>query len=127
MDISTKKIKKNAFRVTKERGLTASRIRIPGGYLPVEHFDAIKEIAQTYGNGSVHITTRQGFEIPGIRMENIDRVNKLIQPIIDGLSINQHQRDAGYTSAGTRNIAACIGNRVCPYANYDTTTFAKII
>ena len=26
MDINTKKIKKNAFRVTKERGITASRV-----------------------------------------------------------------------------------------------------
>ena len=127
MDINTKKIKKNAFRVTKARGKTASRIRVPGGHLPVEYLDAIKEIAQTFGNGTIHFTTRQGLEIPGIGMENIDKVNKLLQPIIDGLSINQHQRDAGYTSAGTRNIAACIGNRVCPYANYDTTRFAQRI
>ena len=127
MDVNTKKVKKNAFRITKVRGLTASRIRVPGGHLPVEHFDAIKEIAQTYGNGTVHITTRQGFEIPGIKMQDIDKVNKQIQTIIDGLAINQHQRDAGYTSAGTRNIAGCIGNRVCPYANYDTTVVAKRI
>ena len=30
MDINTKVLKKNAFRITKERGLTASRIRVPG-------------------------------------------------------------------------------------------------
>ena len=30
MDINTKILKKNAFRVTKERGMTASRIRVPG-------------------------------------------------------------------------------------------------
>ena len=29
MDINTKILKKNAFRVTKERGMTASRIRVP--------------------------------------------------------------------------------------------------
>ena len=33
MDVNTKNIKKNAFRVTKERGLTASRVRVPGGHL----------------------------------------------------------------------------------------------
>ena len=33
MDINTAKLKKNAFRVTKERGLTASRVRVPGGHL----------------------------------------------------------------------------------------------
>ena len=127
MDINTKKLKKNAFRVTKVRGLSASRIRIPGGYLPVRHFDEIKEIAEKFGNGTVHLTTRQGIEIPGIKMESIGEVNKLLQPIIEGLLINQQQKGAGYTSAGTRNIAACIGNNVCPYANYNTTKFARTI
>ncbi|MCL2578763.1 MAG: sulfite reductase subunit C [Oscillospiraceae bacterium] len=127
MDLNTKKIKKNAFRVTKVRGQTASRIRVPGGYLPAEHLAAIQEIAEQYGNGSVHLTTRQGFEIPGIDMKNIDAVNKLLQPIIEGLKINQHDPGKGYTSAGTRNIAACIGNNVCPYANYNSTGFAKRI
>ena len=33
MDMNTAKLKKNAFRVTQERGKTASRIRIPGGHM----------------------------------------------------------------------------------------------
>ena len=66
MDINTKKIKKNAFRVTKERGITASRVRVPGGHLDAQFLSMIQEIAQTYGNGTVHLTSRQGFEIPGI-------------------------------------------------------------
>lgn len=127
MDINVKKLKKNAFRVTKKRGLTASRIRIPGGYLNAEFLSIIQDIANKYGNGTVHITTRQGFEIPDIKMEYIDEVNKLIQPIISGLGINQDKENAGYTSSGTRNVASCIGNNVCPYANYNTTNFAKRI
>jgi len=127
MDINVKKLKKNAFRITKVRGITASRIRVPGGHLPVKFFDTIKGIAEKYGNGSVHITTRQGFEIPEIKMEDIPKVNELIQPIIEGLAINQQEKGAGYTSSGTRNVASCIGNKVCLYANYDTTVFAKKI
>ncbi len=30
MDRNTKALQKNAFRVTKERGLTVSRVRVPG-------------------------------------------------------------------------------------------------
>ncbi|OON98141.1 MAG: hypothetical protein ATN32_04835 [Candidatus Epulonipiscium fishelsonii] len=48
MDINTKKLKKNAFRVSKVRGITASRIRVPGGHLNVKYLDTIKHIAQTY-------------------------------------------------------------------------------
>ena len=75
----------------------------------------------------VHITTRQGFEIPGIRFEDMDEVNEILQPIIEGLEINQEIPGKGYTAAGTRNVSACIGNNVCPFANYNTTNFAKRI
>jgi len=127
MDINTKKLKKNAFRVTKERGLTASRVRVPGGDLKAEHLLHVYKIANEYGNGTVHITTRQGFEIPGISFEDLPKVNELLQPLIEGLEINHETPGAGYPSAGTRNIAACIGNKVCPYSNYETSGFAKRI
>ena len=39
LDVNTKKLKKNAFRVSKERGIGASRIRVPGGYLKAEILD----------------------------------------------------------------------------------------
>jgi anaerobic sulfite reductase subunit C len=55
------------------------------------------------------------------------RVNELLQPLISGLDINQEKPGAGYPSSGTRNIVACIGNRVCPFACYDTTAFARRI
>ncbi|WP_368271327.1 sulfite reductase subunit C [Enterocloster lavalensis] len=124
MDVNTKKLKKNAFRVTKERGLTASRVRVPGGHLDAKYLSMLQEIAETYGDGSVHMTVRQGFEIPGIRYEDMDKVNELLQPIIEGLKINQPEPGKGYSSSGTRNISACVGNKVCPYACYDTSGFA---
>jgi anaerobic sulfite reductase subunit C len=127
MDIHTKQLKKNAFRVTKQRGITASRIRVPGGHLEAKYLGAIQEIATKYGNGSVHLTSRQGFEITGIKYEDMPKVNELLQPLIEGLEINQSKKGKGYGAAGTRNIVACIGNRVCPYACYDTTGLAQRI
>ena len=127
MDINTKKLKKNAFRVSKVRGITASRIRVPGGYLKVELLEKIQEISQKYGNGIIHITTRQGFEIEGIHYEDMDKVNELLQPIIEVLEINQTIPGTGYSASGTRNVSACIGNNVCPFANYNTSEFAQKI
>ena len=89
MDFNTKKLKKNAFRVSKVRGMGASRIRVPGGYLNAEILGMVQEIAQTYGNGIVHLTTRQGFEIEGIRLEDMEEINQKLQPIIEMLEINQ--------------------------------------
>jgi len=127
MDLVTKKVKKNAFRITKVRGKTASRVRIPGGHLPAQYLGLLQQIAETYGNGTVHLTSRQGFEIPGIPYEKMPEVNRMLEPLISGLDINHGEPGSGYPSAGTRNIVACIGNRVCPYACYDTTAFAKRI
>lgn len=127
MDINTKLIKKNAFRVTKERGITSSRVRVPGGHMDAKYLSQIQNIAETYGNGTVHLTVRQGFEIPGIPYEKMPEVNELLQPIIEGLNINQDVNGEGYTASGTRNIVACVGNRVCPYACYDTSEFAAKI
>lgn len=127
MDINTKALKKNAFRVTKHRGLTASRVRVPGGHLKAEYMGMIQAIAEEFGNGTVHITSRQGFEIPGIPFADMPEVNRRLQPIIEGLDINQKAPGSGYPSSGTRNVTACIGNRVCPFACYDTSAFAKRI
>lgn len=127
MDINTKVLKKNAFRVTKERGKTAIRIRVPGGHMEAKHFAILQKVAEEYGDGTVHITTRQGFELPGIDMKNIPKINELIQPVIEGLEINQVDPNTGYPASGTRNVSACIGNNVCPFANYNTSAFAQKI
>lgn len=125
MDVNTRALKKNAFRVTKERGLAASRVRVPGGRMDAKLLSDIQYIAEHYGNGTVHLTIRQGFEIPGIPYEKMDEVNTLLQPIIDGLDINQDEKGTGYASSGTRNMMACVGNSICPFGNYDTTAFAR--
>lgn len=127
LDINTKKLKKNAFRVSKKRGMGASRIRVPGGYLNAQVLGMVQEIAQTYGDGYVHLTTRQGFEIEGIRLEDMEEINQKLQPIIELLGINQKEPGTGYPASGTRNISACIGNNVCPFANYNTAELAKRI
>ena len=73
------------------------------------------------------MTTRQGFEILGIDMEDMPKVNEMAQPLIDKLGINQKEKGTGYDAAGTRNISACIGNKICPKAQYNTTNLAKRI
>lgn len=54
-------------------------------------------------------------------------VNAALQNLIDGMEINQDEVNGGYPASGTRNITACVGNRVCPFACYDTTAFAQRI
>lgn len=125
LDINVGKLKKNAFRYSKVRGETASRIRIPGGVIDSASLGKVVEIAEKYGNGVIDITNRQGIEIPGIALEDMDKVNEEVQAIIDALNINQAETGKGYTSSGTRNVEACPGARLCPFGCYDTTGFAQ--
>ena len=125
MDVNLKKLKKNAFRYSKVRGETASRVRIPGGVIGAKSMLRITEIAEKYGNGTIFITNRQGVEIPGIKMEDMDAVNKELQLIIDESGVNQEVYEGGYPASGTRNVVACPGKRLCPFGCYDTTEFAQ--
>ncbi len=125
MSVDRKKLTKNAYRVTKVRGKTALRIRVPGGHLKAKYFELIQNIAENYGNGTVHLTARQGFEVPGIDFDKIPEINGMIEPLIESLDLKIEVTENGYPAAGTRNISACIGNKVCPYANDDTSSFAR--
>ena len=125
LDINVGKLKKNAFRYSKVRGETASRIRIPGGVIDAKSMGKVVEIAEKYGTGVINITNRQGIEIPGIPLTDVDKVNAEVQEIIDALRINQPEKGKGYPSSGTRNVIACPGARLCPFGCYDTTAFAQ--
>lgn len=124
-DINTKKLKKNAFRYSKVRGETASRIRIPGGVINARSMAKIAEVAEKYGNGTIFLTNRQGVEIPGISLDKMDEVNLAIQEIIEDSGVNQEEKGKGYPASGTRNVAACPGSRLCPFGCYDTTALAQ--
>ena len=75
LDIDRKKVIKNAWRITNDRKHTCLRIRVPGGHLDTKYLPLIQMIAEKYGNGTVHLTTRQGFEIPGILWESINEIS----------------------------------------------------
>lgn len=126
-DIDRKRVTKNAWRITNDRRYTCLRVRVPGGHLSTTHFDLVRTIADRYGNGTVHLTARQGLEVPAIRWEHRETINRLIRPLIEALDLKVDTTDEGYPAAGTRNVSACIGSRVCPFANCDTTRLAQRI
>lgn len=129
LDINRKQVTKNAYRITRRRNFSAIRIRVPGGHLMAEQMKIIADIAEKFGDGTVHITIRQGFEIPNIPFEKISEVNAALTPLIETLQskngVSIEEIGTGYPAAGMRNISACIGNRVCPFGNTDTTGLAE--
>ena len=128
---NAKKIIKNAFRISKVRGEGAVRIRVPGGDLSARHLAAIKGLSERFGNGTVHLTTRQGFEIPGVQLSRIEEIKKFMGAMLYDIERDSHvileKPEDGYPAIGARNVSACIGNRVCQFANCDAPRLAKKI
>ena len=50
------------------------RLRNPGGRVPGSLYLAIDELADRLGNGSLRVTTRQAFQMHGVRKENLKEV-----------------------------------------------------
>ncbi|WP_049535341.1 sulfite reductase subunit C [Vibrio harveyi] len=131
MDVDIIKMRANGdYRLSKVRGECMISVRIPGGITPAYLLGAAQEIAEKWGNGVIHLTTRQKLAMPGIRYEDIPEVNKALEPFIkditvDTCGIDVEDTQAGYQSIGGRNIVACQGSRICQKANTDTTGLAQ--
>ena len=64
LDINIGKLKKNAFRYSKVRGETASRIRIPGGVIDANSMSKVVEIAEKSGPASSILQTARESRSP---------------------------------------------------------------
>ncbi len=54
------------------------RTRIPGGKVTAEQFLAELDLCDKYGNGTLRVTTRQGFQLHGVLKGNLKRTVKAI-------------------------------------------------
>ncbi len=103
---------KNEYRLSKVRGEAMISVRIPGGILPAHLLTVARDIAETWGNGQIHLTTRQKLAMPGIRYEDIDNVNAALEPFLREIEIELcdvqvEDTKAGYLAIGGRNIGHC--------------------
>ena len=84
------------------------RLRSPGGEIPGKLFLSLDELSDKLGNGTLRATTRQAFQMHGIRKENLKEVIKTI------------------VSAMGSTLAACGDinrNVMAPAAPFDTSEY----
>ncbi|MDO5308793.1 MAG: 4Fe-4S binding protein [Planctomycetia bacterium] len=91
------------------------RLRVVGGHVDSTQLQRISEVAQKYGRGYVHLTSRQGIEIPFIRLEDIDAVQK---------ELAEANVFLGAAGPRVRSITACQGGRCCPSGAIDAYDLA---
>ncbi|MDP1853399.1 MAG: sulfurtransferase TusA family protein [Candidatus Omnitrophota bacterium] len=88
-----------------------SRIRIPAGAVNTAQLKALAEAAKKYGDGRLHITTRQDIQIHNIKLEDTFKVIDYLQDY--GLS----PRGGGGNTL--RNITACPFSGICKDEVFD--------
>ncbi len=97
-------LKKRGFLRQKQEGFFVLRTQGAIGNYNAEQMSIIGDISKKFGRGIIHATTRQGLEIPFIKFEDIDNVQREAQAA--GIK-------AGISGPRVRAITCCPGNSWC--------------
>ena len=100
----------------RENGTYMLRVRFPAGGATAAHLRRLGEVAAKYGNGLVHTTTRQEFQIHRVLLDDI--IPALRWLVEAGLSTK------GGGGNTVRNITACVDSGVCRDEVFDVTPYA---
>ena len=108
-------LKKGGFMAQKQKGLYSLRLHVTGGHLTARQFAGVAAVAEKYGHGYAHLTSRQAIEIPFINVEDAEAVKA---------ELAEYGVDPGCCGARVRTVTACQGSTVCPSGNIDTYDIA---
>ena len=92
----------------------SARVLSKNGVMTVEQLQNVAQCAQLYGAGRVAFTSRLMVEIPGIHLEDVEKVQAHVAQV--GLTV-------GGTGPKVRPITACKGT-TCVFGNADTQAIA---
>lgn len=109
-------LKKGGFMRQKQKGYFSLRLQVVGGNLTAENIKTVAEVAEKYGHGYVHMTSRQGVEIPFIHFDDIEEVREALAK--GGVK-------PGVCGPRVRTVTACQGSEICPSGCIDTYTLAQ--
>lgn len=109
-------LKKGGFMRQKQKGYGSLRLQVVGGNLTAENIKTVSEVAEKYGRGYVHMTSRQGIEIPFIKVEELAEVRE---------ALGKGGVKTGVCGPRVRTVTACQGSEICPGGCIDTYTLAK--
>lgn len=117
-EVNYQELKQGGFMRQVQKDRFSLRLRVVGGQIQAEQLQKVTEIAQKYGQGTVHMTSRQSIEIPFIQLQDVEQVKKELSEV--GLQ-------PGACGPRVRTIAACQGEAVCPSGLIETSELAKAL
>lgn len=104
-------LKKGGFMRQKQKGKFSLRLGVVGGNLTAEGLATVAKVAEKYGKGYVHMTSRQGVEIPFIDFEDIEEVKA---------ELAKGGVRPGVCGPRVRTVTACQGSEICPSGCIDS-------
>ena len=109
-------LKAGGFMRQKQKDTFSLRLKVIGGTVTSKQLRVIQAVADEYGQGYVHLTSRQGVEIPFIKLEDIDAVK---EKLATGGVV------PGVCGPRVRTVTACQGGRCCPSGCIDAYEIAE--
>jgi anaerobic sulfite reductase subunit C len=111
-------LKSGGFIKQPEGDYFTVRILVPGGRATAGQVDTVQQAARKYGQGYLHLTARQGFELPWVRPQDFD-----------ALRADLSKAAMGPAGCGPRirNIMACPGSPTCGRSLADVYAVAKTL
>ena len=97
-------LKNKGFLSQRQDDYFSMRLHAAGGNLTSDYLRAVADAADQYGKGYVHVTSRQGIEIPFVHLDNTDAASG--QMTSAGIG-------PGASGKKIRAVVACQGDRVC--------------
>lgn len=114
--VDYKELKATGFMRQKQKDCFSMRLAVTGGQVTATQLAAIVEVANKYGHGYIHLTSRQGIEIPYIQLKDIPAVK---EELAKGGAKN------GVCGPRVRTITACQGSETCPNGCIETQALAN--
>jgi dissimilatory sulfite reductase (desulfoviridin) alpha/beta subunit len=108
-------LKKGGFMRQVQKNRFSLRLKVVGGNLTAAQIETVARVARTFGRGYVHLTSRQGVEIPFIGLEDVNAVQEALRA--GGV-------DTGVCGPRVRTVTACQGASVCPSGCIETSELA---
>lgn len=88
-----------------------SRVRIPAGVLSPQQLKSIAYCSKNFGNGILHLTTRQDIQIHEVKIDNIIKIHRYLK------DFELSSRGGGGNTV--RNITSCPLAGICPKEIFD--------
>jgi anaerobic sulfite reductase subunit C len=113
-----KELKKGGMMRQVEAGRFSVRLHVVGGRLTTTQLRAIREAADRFGRGEIHLTSRQGVEIPNVSQDALAALKGFLA--LSGVGV-------GVAGPTVRTVTACQGCRVCPRGAIDSPELAEAL